>query len=798
MQTLLADLRYSWRGLRAHPAFTLTAVLTLALGIGLTTAIFGVVNGILFKPLAFPNADRLVTICEQYPGATADWCSIAPPNVEDIAARSHTIEAIGIARSWPYHLATVDGAEGINGGIATPELFSALGVHAEMGRLIERSDLIGRESNVVLLSHEMWQSRFGGTRDVIGRVITLDGSPVTIVGVLPAGFQLPQFPSLQLWRPVHINPRDEANRDWRGFVAYGRLRVGSSIFDARRELDQIARQLKHEHFASTTEWGLTMTSLQDLVVGQVRPALLVFLSAVFVVLLIACANVANLLLARATSRTSEMALRFALGATRWRIVRGLLVESFLLALGGAAVGMVIVVWGTSAFVSLAPPGIPRIDELHVDAQVLVFALALSIGTTVLFGLTPALRAARTNLAQSLREGGRGSSRGGRLGRVLVVVELSLALTLTVGASLLLRSFAARAAWNPGFDRDHLLTFTLFAPTEKYTGAQRVADLWSRVESDLAAVPGVVAVGSASAGPLFGGLETDNVRYDATEGPARAAVRWFDVSPEFFRTLGVPLVRGRDLNGADRIGSPEVALVNETLARRLWPAASPIGKRISLFDDRLTVRVVGVVHDVPPGVPEQPTEPEIYWSNRQEPRPFSYFIIRTSVPPGSITASVRARLHAIDHDLVANNVETMDGLVSRQLRTPRFHALLILTFSAAALLLAAIGTYGLFAYLISRRTRELGIRIALGAERTQIVRSVLADGLKLAILGVAIGSVSAILLVQGARGLIVGVSSYDPASLFAAAVILVLVSTVACLAPALRASRVDPAVTLAAE
>src|SRR5437764_6951009 len=378
MRNLLADVRYALRSLSAQPAFSVAAILTLALGIGLTTTIFGVVNGIVLRPLAFPNADRLVTICEQYPGAPTDWCSISPPNVEDIAARSRAIAAIGIARSWPYHLATVQGAEGINGGLATPGLFAALGVHAQLGRLIERSDLIGRQSNIGVLTNEMWQSRFGGRRDVIGRVISLDGSAMTVVGVLPAGFELPQYPGIVLWRPLHIDPRDETHRDWRGFVAYGRLATGTSLETAQRDLSGIAAQLRRDHFAASAYWTLTMTSLQDRVVGQVKPVLFVFLGAVFLVLLIACANVANLLLARAGTRAPEMALRSALGASRWRIVRGLLVECLLLALAGTALGVIIAIWGTSAFVAAAPPTIPRIGDVRMDARVLAVALALAI------------------------------------------------------------------------------------------------------------------------------------------------------------------------------------------------------------------------------------------------------------------------------------------------------------------------------------------------------------------------------------------------------------------------------------
>jgi putative ABC transport system permease protein len=800
MRNLLSDLRHALRTLRAQPAFSLTAVLTLALGIGLTTTIFGVVSGIVLRPLNFPNAGQLITVCEEYPGATSDWCSISPPNVEDIAARSRSIEAIGIGRSWPYHLATSEGAIGINGGLATPGLFQALGVRPELGRLIQSSDLLGRESSVALLTHELWQTRFGGARDIIGRVVTLDGSPVTIVGVLPASFDLPEYEGVKLWRPLHINPRDESHRDWRGFVAYGRLRPGVSVGIAQAELAGIAEQLRREQFAASAVWGLQLKSLQDLVVGGVRPVLLVFLGAVLLVLLVACANVANLLLARATARRGEIALRSALGASRWRIVRELLVESLVLAILGAALGAIIAGWGTSAFKAMAPSGIPRVDQVRVDAGVLGFALMLAVATTIVFGLVPALRVTRIDLAQALREGGRSSSSGkGSLGRVLVVGQLALALTLTVGAGLLMRSFASLAAWNPGFEREHLLTFTLFAPSEKYGGKARMSALWDRVETELRSIPGVSGVGTASGGPLFGGIETDEVRFNTSAGSAaRAAAKWFDVSPSFFGTLGVPVLRGRNLDATDGVESPGVALVNESLAQRFWPEESPLGKRLSLFDGKLDVEVVGIVRDVRPVAPGSVVQPEIYWSNRQEPRGFTFVVVRTTIPPASVVGAVRDRLRVVDRDLEANSVRTMPELMALRLKTPRFDMTLLIAFGAAALALAAIGTYGLFAYIVSRRTRELGIRLALGAAQRHIVGAVLHDGLVLAIAGVAVGTVASLALVRALRGMVFGVSTFDPFTLVASAILLVGIAIGACVVPARRAARVDPVVTLTGE
>lgn len=799
MRNLISDFRYALRSLLSQPAFSGTAILTLALGIALTTTIFGVVDGIVLRPLSFPNAGRLITICEQYPGATPDWCSISPPNVEDIAARSKSIEAIGIGRSWPYHLATVDGARGVNGGIATPGMFTALGARTQLGRLITAADITGGEGTVVLLTDEFWRTRMGAAPDVVGRVITLDGLPVTIIGVLSPGFQVPPYSQIELWKPVHINPRDETNREWHGFVAYGRLRDDVDIRSARAELAGIGEQLRREHFSSLAHWGLQLESLQDLVVGNVKPVLLVFLGAVALVLLVACANVANLLLARGSGRSAELALRSALGASRGRIVRGLLVESFLLALFGAALGVIAADWGTTAFKAIAPAGVPRIEEVRVDGRVLGFALVLSVVTTLIFGLVPAFRAARVDLSQALREGGRTSStRRSRFGQLLVVGELALALTLTFGSALLVRSFAALTAWQPGFEREHLLTFTLFVPTDGRNRMEYLPALWRRIEGDLAAVPGIVSAGSASAGPLFGGSERDDVRFRTEDAERRSSARWYDVSPDFFQTLGVPLVRGRPLDESDRPGGADVVLVNESLARKFWPNEDPLGKRISLFQDRLSVQVVGVVRDVPPVNPDQPVEPEIYWSNRQQPRGFTYFLVRTSVPPASIVPVVRQRLRAIDTDLDPHSVRSMPELMAQNLKTPRFQMLLLVTFGAAALLLAAVGTYGLFAYMVARRRREIGIRLALGADARQIVATVLRDGLTLAGVGIVAGFAASIALSRVMRGMVAGITTLDPTALVASAIVLMLVALLACLGPARRASRVDPAVTLAAE
>jgi predicted permease len=802
MSIFMSELRHALRGLRARPSFSVTAILTLAIGIGLTTTMFSVVDGIVLRPLPFPDAARLVTICTQYPGSSSDWCSISPPNVADIAARSRTIESIGLGRSWSYHLKTPSGATIVSGGLATPAVFQALGTRPQRGRLLEDTDMLGRESDVAVISDDLWRTQFGADPTIIGRSIVLDGRGVTIVGVLDSSFALPNLSYVKLWRPLDFRPTDEKNREWAGFIAYGRLRDGVSIEQARAELREISVQLRREHFAKTAGWGLSMQSLQDLVVGRVRPILLVFLAAVFFVLLIACANVANLLLARSGARTREMALRVALGAGRPRIVRVLLVESFVLALAGALLGVAIADWGTTAFRQFAPANIPRVRNVSVDIRVMTFALLLAVGTTIAFGLAPAIRASRVDLARAMREGGRSASRAGsRVGALLVVIELALALILVSVAGVLTRSFAEVTRWEPGFEREHLLTFSLFAKMETHSTNASLAGFWNDVEAELRTIPGVVAVGSTSAGPLFGGGDgTAEVALVGRPTPTGAAAAWFNVSPGYFNTLGVPILRGRDLDRQDSTGSLWPVLVNETFARRYWPDANPVGARFAFKVGKTpnNAVIVGMVRDVPPITPGQPVDAQMYWSDRSEPRGFSYFVVRTAVPPASIMPTVRARLTTLEPDLAPSNVHTMPELIRDELTSPRFDMLLLVSFAAAALALAAVGAYGLLAYLVSGRTRELGIRLAIGATPAAIIGSVLVQGLRLIAAGIVLGALGAVIGSRALRATVAGVSAIDPITFAIGTCVLLLVALAACLAPARRAGAVDPVVTLSAE
>jgi predicted permease len=800
MNNILSDLRLATRWLLARPGFSLTAVLTLALCTGITTTIFSVVDGVILRPLPLPDAGRLVTLCERYPGATADWCSVSPPNAADIAERSHAFSSIGIARSWGAQLQTREGAVGIASGIADAGFFTAIGVPPLMGRTLRASDLNGTPGQVAVVSYEFWQTRLGGANDAVGRVLSIDKAPVTVVGVMPRAFHAPMLEFVELWRPLHIDPRDEQHRAWAGFVAYARLKPGVSVDAARADLDAIDAGLKRDHFATSPDWWIAPRPLQDLVVGEARGTILLFLGAVGLVLLIGCANVAHLLLVRGSAQRHEIAIRMALGASRADLVRQRLMESLLLAITGTALGVLLATWGIAAFRALAPPSVPRLEEVGLNVHVLLFAIALAAGTTVLFGLAPALALTRADPARSLRTGGRGlTTPGGRLGRVLVMAELAVAVVLLAGAALLARTFGAYAAWEPGFDREHLLNFSLAASQGTYRTSGDVGALWPRVAEELRALPGVAAVGSASGGPLFGGRETSELSTSPQDGGAAAiTARYYDVSDGYFGAVGIPLAAGRAFDAHDDASSTPVAIINETAARLLRPGASALGMRVTAKSEQRTVAVVGIVHDVPPLRPGAPTEPEIYWPQRQSPRWFTYILVRTSGPAAAMLPSLRAAVRRVDPDLSPGGPATMADRSARALVSPRFNMLLLASFGITALALAAIGVYGLAAFGVAQRTQEIGVRLALGAAPSQVLREVVRGGLTLALPGIAAGIAGALALGAVIGHFVSGVSPRDPVALAGSAIVLLAVTTAALAMPARRASRIDPIEALRAD
>jgi putative ABC transport system permease protein len=803
MPAFLRDLRYAARSLARAKPVTITAILTLALSIGLTTAVFGVVDAVLLRPLDVPDPDRLVAICEREGGEAEDWCGASVPNLVDLGERSRTIAVVGAARSWPFVLRTREGSEGVNGGLATPEAFEAAGVRVARGRLLRADDMGEGWRRVVVLGDAEWRTRFGAREDMIGSSVTLDGEPHEVVGILAPGSAFPRLEGVGMWRPIHFDPRSAQRRDWRGFRAYARLRPEASLDQARAELATIAADLRREHFPQKARWTLVARPWLDVIVGPVRGTMRLVGGAVAFVLLIGCANVANLLLVRAAGRRREVAVRAALGASRARLAREMLAESLVLAAAGGALGLVLGWWAQRAFVALAPSGIPRLDGVGMDVRVFAFTGAVVLLTTLLAGVAPALGAAGGNLLAALAEGGRAGSgrRTRRLGAMLIVSEIALAVVLVAGAGLMGRSFATLARWEPGFEQEHVLTAWTLASQERFDSREDVAAFLRRTEGELASLPGVVAVSTASAGPLFGGDGAMTLSIDGREAPADGArwtTLWYDVAPGYFRTLGLPVVRGRELDESDRTGGPLVAVVNETFVRRYLGDGDPLGRRVRLLEHDTTATIVGVVRDVPAPNPGEAIEPQLFWSNRQIPRPANYLVLRTTADPAGLAASLRARLRAVDPDLQVGPVRTMRDWLDESLVRPRFGAVLLGTFGALALVLAAIGTYGLLAWSVAQETRAIGIRLALGARPASIVAAVVRRGVKLATLGAALGLAGALGMGRFLQAMLAGTSAADPLTLAASVAVLLVAACLACLVPARRASRVDPLRALRAD
>ncbi len=794
----LADLKYALRSLIRTPGLTVFVVITLALGIGANTAIFSVVRAVVLRPLPFPEPDRLMAICETGESA-GDYCGASPPNAEDWARRSRSFETIGIGRTWPFTFHGQEGTEGVQGGMVTPGFLRAFRLEPLLGRMLQDQDL-GRR--VTVLGYGLWQSSFAADPGIVGQSLALDEESYTIVGVLPPEVRIPGLERARLWLPPTFDLSDEENRAWRGFNAVGRLRADATPRQARTEMSAIAARLAEQYAEANEGWGVDVVPLREEWVAGVSSTLWIFLGAVTLVLLIGCANVANLLLARSVERRRELAVRCSLGATRGRLVGLLLTESLVLAIAGGLFGTLIAHWAVAVFVALAPGGIPRLDQVSIDGSVLAFTLLLSIVTSALCGLVPALRAGRIDQTEALRQG-RGASlwrsalgvRGG-----LVVCEVALALVLLIGAGLLTRSFASAASWKGGFDHRNLLTLWLYSSQGKYPEGHQIAELYQRAVAELEALPGVMSVGTASSGPLFGWRESGEIATADGSEDQTWVTNWFDVGPQYFQTMGIRLVAGRHFTAADREGAARVAMVNQTMARRLWPEGSAIGKRVSrvTLEAGVPMEVVGVVADVKPLAPNGEVEPEIYWPNLQIPRWATFMVVRTSSDPAGLAEPVRNRLLELDSELNLGRFATYERLISDRLVRPRFHMLLLGCFAAVALLLAVGGTYGVISYGVFSRRFEIGLRMAVGAGRRDILRLVVGQGLRLVIAGVGIGLAGALALTRVLTSMLYGVTATDPATFLAITGLLIAAALLASLLPARRAVGVDPALAMRRE
>jgi predicted permease len=806
LDALRQDLRYAARGLRRNPAFTLAAVLTLALGIGANTAIFSVVNGVLLRPLPYHEPDRLVRLFAAFRGRGVERFAISEPEFLDYKGLTHVFENAAAYTGAGLTLTGVGDPERLRGIAATRDLLPVLGVRPARGRNFEADE--GREGMepVVIVTHELWQNRFGGDPGLLGRRLTLNGISRRVIGILPRGATLSRA---QVFIPIVVSA--EAKRAIHSLSGIARLRPHVTVEQAHREANALTQRLSRQYpgaYPVSVGYGANVIAMHDEIVGDVRPALLILLGAVGLVLLIACANVANLLLARGEARQREMAVRLALGASRRRIIGQLLTESTLLALLGAAFGAILARWGMRSLLAVNPDAIPRAQEIQLDATVGLVTLGLAAVTGVLFGLAPAMQTLRTQLQSGLKEGGRGSegARRQRLGRALVAGEIALAVVVVIGAALLMRSFWTLRNVDPGFKPDNILVIDLAVPESRYN-PQATTVFYQRLVESLAALPGVQVAAAASDLPPVAGRYHWDIFVEGRPippGQARHSPNMRAVTRDYFRALSIPMVRGRPFGAADNETSLPVAVVNETAARTIWPGADPVGARVRFAKDLPWVTIVGVARDSRSVGLAQPAPAEVFMLHEQLPTAGGdteramFAVARAAGDPLALTGPARRIVRELDPQLAIINMWSMTQLMDRSVVRPRFTMLLLGMFGGVALTLAAIGIYGILSYAVKRRTREIGIRVALGAQPAAVLRLVVAQGMRLALLGLALGLAAAFVATRLMASLLYGVSATDPLTFGAVALLLGGVALVASWLPARRAVLTDPTTALRAE
>jgi putative ABC transport system permease protein len=792
MRNFLKDVRFGLRVLAKQPGFTAVTVLTLALGIGANTAIFSVVNGVLLRPLPYPAGERLMTTRN----------NVSQLDLDDVLAQAQSFESAGGIATQALDYTGGSEPLQVQAGFVTNELFDVLGARPFVGRALTSRDNVKGGERVAVLSHGFWQRQLGGA-DISHLTVALSGQTYTVVGVLPASFTSPRG-APDVWIPLRIGDPGAADQRGVHFLRpFFRLKPGVTLAQAQAEMNAVAEREAEAYPEENKGRQIRLMSLYEYKVGDVRPALLILFGAVGLVLLIACANFANLLLARAAARRQEVAVRTALGAGRLRIVRQMLTESVLLSFAGGACGLLLALWGVEALRSLGPESLPRLQDVGVDWRVLLFTLGVSVLTGLVFGLAPALRASRVNLHDALKEGGRGEAgaSGARLRGALVVSELALALVLLIGAGLLIKSFWRLRSDAPGLDTENVLTMRVELPESRYKEIPKQTQFRRALLERLNSMPGVEAA-MVSELPLSGEELTHNMTFegrpvepgDEPEVPARS------VAGDYFRLMKIPLLRGRDLTPQDREDAPTVGVVNESFVRQYFPDSNPVGARVRWARDEPPrwMTIVGVVGDVKQMGLGQPEEPAFYYSYMQSDAPFKrwmYLTIRSQADPAALARQVKEQVWAVDSMLPITKVRPLTEVAASSIAGQRFNMTLLVVFASVALLLAGVGIYGLISYSVERRTREIGVRMALGAQRRDILGLVVRQGIVLASLGLALGLAGAFAATRLLAGLVYGVSTTDPTTYAALSVFLLLVALLACLVPARRATKVDPMVAL---
>jgi putative ABC transport system permease protein len=797
MGTLMQDLKYGLRVLRKNPAFAAAAIIVLALGIGANTAIFSLVNAVLLRPLPLPESDRLMLVwhvppAKSFPGVTE--FSVSPANYLDWQQHNHVFEQMTAFGRPSMNLTGRAQPESLTAGAATADFFSVMKAPPILGRVFGAGEDQPGHDKVIVLGSAFWQTHFGSSSSALGQQLTLDGQAYTVIGVMPPTFDFP--PNAQVWVPLVWTDKERAVRGDHNYIVGARLKPGVDIKQAQAEMDTISSRLQQQYPVDDAGWGAVVVPLRENLVGDVRPALLVLLGAVAFVLLIACANVANLTLAKTWGRRKEIAIRTVLGASRMRVLRQILSETVLLSLAGGSLGVFLARAILSLIVANFSDDLPRFWEINVDGPVLAFTLAISIFTGLIAGLAPAWRLTKTNLNEAMKQGlGKTDSGGNRMRGALVVSEVALSLVLLIGAGLLIRSLWNLRNVNPGFDARNVLTVKLTLPETKYKEPHQQVAFYNQVLERVRVLPGVESAGAISALPLTGGstqpfsIEGQPVlpMADQPEVPVR------EITPGYLRSMHVPLLNGRDITDADNADRPAVVLVSESFARRFWPHENPLGKHLTLtFYPGIAREIVGVVGDVKQaGLDRDMGRETIYNALAQMRRTTFRLAIRTNVPPANLVSAVTAAVHQVDPDEPLLKVETMEDVVNASLFQQRFSMLLLAAFAGLALLLAAVGIYSVLAFAVRRRAREIGIRMAVGAQTRDVLRMVLYDGMKPTLLGVAIGLAGALALGRVMASLIYGVKATDPITFAAVSMLLAAATLFASMIPAWRATRVDP-------
>src|SRR5215813_5861981 len=824
METLLRDIRYGMRALLKRPVFTAIALLVLGLGIGANTAIFSVVNAVLLRSLPFRDADRLVLLWGSKPAQGRPQLPLSLPNFNDVKEQAQSFDGLSAWTLGRFNVtdprSEAPNPEQVQYAIVSSNFFSVLGVSPSLGRTFLPEEEQPGHSRAVMISNALWARRFGSDTNVIGKPITLDGQSYEIAGLMPAGFNFLSFPrETDVWIPFGLDPfRDRKYARGVGSLgAIGRLKPGVDAAKAQNELDTISARLLNQYPEINTGWSVKLAPLQEQIVRNLRRALLILMGAVGFVLLIACANVANLQLGRINVRRREIALRAALGASRLRLIRQLLTENLLLAVMGGAVGLLVAVWGVSLLAKFpysnrtlfVPYDIPR-DQIGLNGKVLGFTVALSLLTGIVFGLLPAFQASRSDLNDALKESGvRSGSHRGLTRNVLVVTELAMSLTLLIGAGLMIRSFVRLQQVDAGFQADNVLTMDINLAQSKYHQPNQTTGFYRQLIERVQALPGVVSAGAVEYLPLTGVDSTTGVFIEGRPLPGPGEVwetHYRDVTPNYFRSVGMQLRAGRSFTDQDNQASPKVTIINETMARRFWPGENPIGKHVALnfesmrfhpdrapdLDVPLGMReIVGVVADVRHAGLATAAFAEMYIPLEQRPNSDMTLAIRTSGDPLSLASAARQAVVEIDRDQPVANITTMAQLVSSSVAQPRFNFLLLTVSAVVALVLATVGIYGVISYSVTQRTREIGIRMALGAQRRDVLRLVMGQGMVLALLGLVIGLAASLALTRLLTSLLFGVSSTDLVTFVSVSVLLGIVALLASYLPARRAAKVDP-------